>query len=115
LKQVYSTPAAFKQALEQRLRNTLGAGRTLARQRQLLVFDRFLARVFVALGDVAVLKGGLALEIRLERARTTKDVDLRLVGTPDDILARLQAAGRLDLGDFLSFEVPTRSSASLTR
>lgn len=101
----YSSPEAFKQALEQRLRASAKSGAEFARQRQLLVFDRFLARVFAVLGDAATLKGGLVLELRLERARTTKDVDLRMVGSPDDILVRLQEAGRRDLGDFLSFEV----------
>lgn len=52
-----------------------------------------------------VLKGGLVLELRLQRARTTKDVDLRMMGTPAELLDRLQAAGRLDLGDFLRFEI----------
>jgi hypothetical protein len=57
------------------------------------------------LGDAATLKGGLVLELRLERARTTKDVDLRMVGSPEDVLAKLQEAGRKDLGDFMTFEV----------
>ena len=52
-----------------------------------------------------MLKGGLVLELRLERARATKDVDLRLVGASDTVLARLQQAGRLDLGDFMTFEL----------
>jgi hypothetical protein len=52
----------------------------------------------VAFGDAVMLKGGLVLELRLERARTTKDVDLRIGGSSDDVLARLQAAGILDLG-----------------
>ena len=69
------------------------------------MFDRLLARVVAALGDAATLKGGLVLELRLERARTTKDIDLRLMGAPDDILAKLQGAGRRDLGDFMTFEV----------
>ena len=72
----YATPAGFKAALEQRLRNSSKAGVELARRRQLLVFDRFLARVTRALGKAAMLKGGLVLELRLERARTTRDVDL---------------------------------------
>jgi nucleotidyltransferase AbiEii toxin of type IV toxin-antitoxin system len=46
------------------------------------VFDRLLARVTRVLGKAAMLKGGLVLELRLERARTTRDVDLRLVGSP---------------------------------
>jgi hypothetical protein len=101
----YSSPAAFKQALEQRLRSATNTGAEFARRRQLLVFDRFLARVVATLGDSVTLKGGLVLELRLEQARTTKDVDLRLVGSPDHILATLQEAGRQGLGDFMTFEV----------
>jgi hypothetical protein len=66
----YASPEAFKQALEQRLRSSAKTGAELARKRQLLVFDRFLARVAAVLGDAATLKGGLVLELRLERART---------------------------------------------
>ncbi|MCU0661759.1 MAG: nucleotidyl transferase AbiEii/AbiGii toxin family protein [Myxococcota bacterium] len=98
----YASPEAFKQALEQRLRLG-GAGFT--RKRQLLVFERFLARIAAALGDAATLKGGLVLELRLARARTTKDVDLRMMGSSEDILAKLQEAGRGDLSDFMSFEI----------
>ena len=39
----YSSPEAFKQALEQRLRTATKSGAGLARKRQLLVFDRLLA------------------------------------------------------------------------
>jgi len=101
----YDSPAAFKAALEQRLRNLSGSGGVFARRRQLLVFDRFLARVDRILGKAAMLKGGLALELRLERARTTRDVDLRLVGSPEGALDKLQEAGRLDLGEFMRFEI----------
>ncbi len=101
--QVYRTAAAFKQALEERLRLASGSGVDFARRRQLLVFDRFLARVALAFGDAVTLKGGLAVEVRLERARTTKDVDLRLMGPPEDLLERLRIAVRPDLGDFMSF------------
>ncbi|GAB4210715.1 MAG: nucleotidyl transferase AbiEii/AbiGii toxin family protein [Sandaracinaceae bacterium] len=101
----YASPEAFKQALEQRLRSSAKTGAEFARKRQLLVFDRFLARIVAVLGDAATLKGGLVLELRLERARTTKDVDLRVVGSPEDVLAKLQEAGRKNLGDFMAFEV----------
>lgn len=89
----YRTPLAFKSAVEQRLRNATRDGGELERTRQLLVFDRFLARVVNELGDAVVLKGGLVLELRLRRARTTKDVDLRVSGDPAQLLARLQRAG----------------------
>lgn len=102
----YATPEAFRQALEQRLRNEAAAvGYGITRLRQLLVFDRFLARITQVYGDAAVLKGGIVLELRLERARTTKDIDLRLSGRPDETLAHLPRAGRLNLGDHLAFEV----------
>jgi len=105
--QKYESPAAFKQALEHRLKAATPAGIPVARTRQLAVFDRFLARIAVVFGDAATLKGGVALELRLERARTTKDIDLRVMGSTAGLLERLQQAGRLDLDDFLSFEIDT--------
>ena len=47
----YSSPEAFKQALEQRLRTSAQSGGEFARKRQLLVFDRFLARVVAVRDD----------------------------------------------------------------
>ena len=101
----YASPQAFKQALEQRLKSASNSGVDFARRRQLLVFDRFLARVVAVFGDTALLKGGLVLELRLERARATKDVDLRLMGSPESVLASLREAGRLDLMDFMTYEI----------
>lgn len=105
MSQKYESPAAFKQALEHRLKEATPAGVPVARTRLLAVFDRFLARIAIVFGDAATLKGGVALELRLDRARTTKDIDLRVMGTTDGLLERLQQAGRLDLDDFLSFEI----------
>lgn len=56
----YTNPEAFRQALEQRVRSSAG-GAGMARFRQILVFDRFLARVFAHFGDRAILKGGVVL------------------------------------------------------
>ncbi|MEQ8572028.1 MAG: nucleotidyl transferase AbiEii/AbiGii toxin family protein [Deltaproteobacteria bacterium] len=101
----YATPLAFKQALESRLKEASSSGADFARRRQLLVFDRFLARVAQTVGDAVTLKGGLVLELRLARARTTKDVDLRMMGAATNVREELSEAGRLDLGDFMRFEV----------
>jgi predicted nucleotidyltransferase component of viral defense system len=102
----YTSPAAFKQALEARLRaDATRLGRPINRQRQLVVFDRFLARVMEVLGEHVVVKGGVVLELRLARARTTKDIDLRVLGDPDTLEARLRAACAIDFGDHLRFEV----------
>lgn len=102
----YKHPNDFKSALEDRLRDQAAAeGSPFVRKRMLVIFDRFLARIDKQFAEAVVLKGGLALELRLTRARTTKDVDLRMMGSPDGLLSRLQDAGRLDLGDHLRFEV----------
>ena len=54
----YASPEAFKQAIEQRLRAITKTGAHLARTRQLLVFDQFLARIISVLGEAVMLKGG---------------------------------------------------------
>lgn len=97
----YRTPEAFKQALETRLR-TQG---NVNRSRQMLVMERFYARLAAMLGEAVVVKGGMVLERRLAQARTTKDLDLRLAGDPDALLVQLRGAGQLQLGDFLTFTV----------
>ncbi|HET7499553.1 MAG TPA: nucleotidyl transferase AbiEii/AbiGii toxin family protein [Kofleriaceae bacterium] len=96
--------------MEERLRRgTAGPG--IQRRRQLLVFQRLLARLVHGLGPQLVLKGGLALEIRLGGARTTADVDVVLFGAEAALLERLQALGQLDLGDFMTFEIQPRKDA----
>jgi hypothetical protein len=63
----FATPEAFRRSLEERLkRRALTAGRTLERERQLVVFERFLARLFVQPQSDLVVKGGLALELRTD-------------------------------------------------
>jgi hypothetical protein len=105
-KKTYPTPAAFHRALEDRIKTAARSkGHSIHRLRQTLIYDRLLARVFQIFGDRVVVKGGVALELRIERARTTKDVDLRITGDPSQVLTDLLTAGRLDLGDYLSFRV----------
>lgn len=93
----YATPEAFKKALDDRIKKP--------RDRQLLVFQRYLARVVGTFGEQVVLKGGFALELSLQSARSTRDIDLRAMGSPDALLDRLQAAAERDLGDYLTFRV----------
>ena len=74
----YQTAAAFRRVLETRL--VAGSARTgtpLVRLRKLVTFDRFLARLTQAQPHAWLLKGGLALQLRMsEHARTTQDVDV---------------------------------------
>jgi len=67
----YASPDAFRQALEARLRSDFARHR-IPRLRKMIVFERFMAR----LDDRWILKGGYALQLRTEKARTTQDVDL---------------------------------------
>jgi hypothetical protein len=101
----YASPKAFQIGLDARLKRSTTPGRNIERLRQLLIFERFLARIAVEFADAIVLKGGFVLELRLARPRMTKDVDVRFSGDPDAILPRLQSLGRLDLHDFMTFEV----------
>ena len=103
----YASPEAFRQAVEQRIRSSATSGMDFARQRQLLVFDRFLARVVAVLDNAVTLKGGLVLELRITRARATNDVDLCVSGNPTELLERLSEAARFGLDDYMTFEVAT--------
>jgi hypothetical protein len=101
----YAMPLAFNAALEARIAaRSRAAGRTMNRVRQLIVMERFLVRVFESL-DGVVRKGGLVMELRLECARTTRDIDLRVTVVEAGLLDRLCDAARLSLGDHLAFEV----------
>ncbi len=106
---VIKTPTAFRASMETRLKQEVGPnqGRALQRRRVLRVMERFIARLNHVLPETAVLKGGLALELRIDGARTTKDVDVRLLGDPDELDTQLRAieAHRSDPEDHLEFEI----------
>ncbi len=74
----YETPAAFRQALEERLKQReRETGEPLVRMRKRLVFERCMVRLQKKSDSPWVVKGGFALELRLGlRARMTKDLDL---------------------------------------
>ena len=103
----YATPAAFRTALERRLLAASQRDRVpLARLRKLVTFDRLLARLLVVAPGRWLLKGGLALDLRLgERSRTTKDMDLARRDDEDAATADLIAAQALDLGDYFTFAI----------
>lgn len=82
----YDTPQALRMALEQRLLTRSGeTGIALDRLRRRVLFERVIARLEAAEPGCWVLKGGMALEVRLhDDARLTKDVDLGLRDDIDD-------------------------------
>ncbi|MBI4223958.1 MAG: nucleotidyl transferase AbiEii/AbiGii toxin family protein [Deltaproteobacteria bacterium] len=109
----YATATAFRTALEERLKNrSREKGIELQRLRRQVAFDRFLIRLFQFFPKDLLLKGGYAMELRLEKARATKDIDLVLkasrVGTGDKdkaVRQLLQDAVQKNSGDFFEFLV----------
>jgi hypothetical protein len=111
----YENPAAFRQALTDRLRADSARGALPTESlRTKLVIERLLARLFHREDPPWLLKGGYAFELRFRpKARTTRDVDLSILGTTDDgwphgiaeLRDALQVAADLDLGDHLQFAI----------
>ncbi|MCA9285544.1 MAG: nucleotidyl transferase AbiEii/AbiGii toxin family protein [Phycisphaerales bacterium] len=113
----YASAAAFRQALEMRLRS-VAQQRVVQIQglRLKLAIERLLARLFHDPNPPWLLKGGYAMELRFRpRARTTRDLDLTLVESVDpEALARrlvevheaLMNTAVLDLGDYFEFTIP---------
>jgi hypothetical protein len=108
----YESGASFRRALEDRLRLiSLQTAVPLLRLRKMTVFDRFLARLIQDQPSGWVIKGGLALQLRLaNRARTTKDIDVLLTAPHRDLHQALVRAALLDLGDWFQFEVERPST-----
>jgi Nucleotidyl transferase AbiEii toxin, Type IV TA system len=103
----YASGPALCTALEERLRRmSREDGVELQRLRRLVAFDRFLARLFRAPNANLVLKGGYAMELRFQTARTTKDLDFTVrvapAGRDNGLLKGARGHGR---GDFFSFRI----------
>ena len=105
----YATAAAFRIALEARLKSLARSeGGDLQRLRRQVSFDRLLARLFHGPEVHWLLKGGYAMELRLRLARATKDIDLSLPGGgpgPAKILENLQLRAGAELGDGFVFSI----------
>jgi hypothetical protein len=111
----YITAAAFRRALEDRLRKASVTDRIdLNRLRRQVSFDRLLARLFREETAPWALKGGYALELRFKAARSTVDIDLTLQrvaaanqgGDTNQIVREmLQRAAGDSLGDWFEFVI----------
>jgi hypothetical protein len=111
----YQSGAAFRRALEDRLRTIQAKeGSSLDRLRKMVAFDRYLARLIEVYPDQWTLKGGLALQLRMkEYARTTKDIDLSIADPHVVVYPILKKAGSLDLGDWFMFLVEKPEERSI--
>ena len=102
----YRSGAAFRAALLHKIRAEATArGLPAARLQLRFLFERLWLRLERAFPTV-IIKGGAALEFRLELARTTRDLDLSVRQVAgEQLLEKLQEACQEDYGDFLTFQV----------
>jgi hypothetical protein len=103
----YQDATAFRQALEQRLKDRAdGDGALLVRNRKRVAFNRLLARLLAVAQERWLLKGGFALDLRFAtRARSTKDVDIEWRAAQGELLDALLDAASHDAGDFFQFAI----------
>ncbi len=109
----YATATAFRTGLEERLRNlSKKSGEDIQKLRRKVAFDRLLCRLFKKHRGTLFLKGGYSMELRMELARTTKDIDLVIRAatiknpeTQEEIFEALQKAARDNLNDFFDFRI----------
>lgn len=112
----YQTASALLTALSERLKQKAkNEGIDIQRLRRQVAFDRFLIRLFSKEPSPWILKGGHAMELRMNIARATKDIDLALKDmalTSKDsniqntmILKELRTLSAIDLNDFFIFQI----------
>lgn len=110
----YTTALSFRKAIEERLSNiSKSEGIDIQRLRRDVAFDRLLVRLFAMASPPWALKGGYAMQLRTDSARTTKDVDLAMKDAKlfsndankrnEAIRAYLIQQAAVDLGDYFSF------------
>ena len=103
----YASAAAFRAALEQRLKRDAGGdGARLMRLRKRVAFDRLLVRLEAVASGRWLLKGAYALDLRMgDRSRTTMDVDIEWQADADEAHEALLDASQHDAGDYFVFEI----------
>jgi len=112
----YTSATSFRDAVETRIAKLAKeTDMDVQRLRRDIAFDRLLVRLFEMPSPPWALKGGYAMQLRTESARTTKDVDLaikeaKLFSTDpetrnDSILKAINEQAAIDLGDFFSFRI----------
>lgn len=101
----YTTPAAFRRALTDRLRSIAAEGRwSLPQLQRHVAYDRLLERLYL-LDDGWIVKGATALLARDLGMRGTVDVDVYRARGTASAEADLREAVSRDIGDWFRFEV----------
>ena len=103
----WSSPDATRSGIQDRIRSRYPASERQLRLYE-VAFRRLLARLEVNAPGRWILKGGVALMLRLDPNRTSNDLDLSFLdptGTAARAFEAVTAAATVDLDDFFSFEV----------
>ena len=118
----YRTPLALRQAIQHHIRLiSKKEGIEPLRLRRHLAFERLLARIFKQPSPPWALKGGYAMELRVQGSRATRDIDLTISETQisasehthlaESTHRQLAKLLNNDLGDFFSFKVSEKYDA----
>lgn len=116
----YSSPEAFRAALEIRIKKFRNPNESLELARRKVSFEAFLMRVMPSKQQV-VLKGGFALHLRYDaRVRPTKDLDaaihdpgfinLKSTEVQRSMREVLEKIAAINTGDFFSFVIGESST-----
>jgi hypothetical protein len=101
----YTTPAAFRRALTDRLKELAKTSRwSLSQLQRQIAYDRLLERLY-SVNDSWVVKGATALLAREIGVRGTIDVDVYRDAPWETVETDVRSAADLDLGDWFHFEL----------
>jgi len=101
----YATPAAFRRALTDRLKEAAKDSRwTLQQLQRQVAYDRLLDRLYLV-DDGWIVKGATALLAREIGVRGSLDVDLYRAAAREIAEADLRQAAATDIGDWFRFEI----------
>lgn len=101
----YATPAAFRRALTDKLREKSKTSRWSLQQLQRhMAYDRLLERLYVV-DEGWIVKGATALLAREIGVRGTRDIDVYREEAREVAEAEVREAAAMDIGDWFRFEV----------
>lgn len=101
----YRSPAAFRRALTDKLKEKAGTSRwTLPQLQRQIAYDRLLERLYLV-DEGWVVKGAMALLARDIGVRATIDIDVYREAAREVAEADLREAATRDIGDWFRFEV----------
>jgi hypothetical protein len=103
----YETPAAFRHALTDKLREKAKTSKwTLTQLQRHMAYDRLLERLYLR-DEGWVVKGATALLAREMGVRGTRDIDVYREQASEVAEAEVREAASMDIGDWFRFEIGT--------